>query len=222
MLTLKRYVELALEGSSFGKLAVLTGFSSRQLWLMAQGGPAAARRSEGKTLAPGMDDRYLKLGKAIDNHHGVDPEDVRRAAQRSYEQRRDTRKRRKPATLLDDAKRILEQLQQAADEKKLDEEFLFLHPAILLLAAQLVPDLQELRDARSAVEAVGYFTPVNAADSSLDGVKELAMLISKQEGFDYTQRVQLARMLYQVAGQGRPAVDTLIADAEQLIRRSGL
>lgn len=86
---LKDYLLLALANHSYQQISRASRFSTRQLWEMAGGGPAVAKRTKAGTIEPKDDERYLALGRLIPS---VDPYKVQTAAQRSYEQRKTERR----------------------------------------------------------------------------------------------------------------------------------
>lgn len=87
---LKNYLSLARANRNYEEIAQATGFSSHQVWTMAQDGRAVMKKGKDGLIQPKDDERYLALGRLIPN---VDPRQVQAAAQRSYEQRKAERKR---------------------------------------------------------------------------------------------------------------------------------
>lgn len=209
--SLQQYVRLALTTHSYHRLAARTGFSSRQLWNMAGGEAAPALRQEGRFVPPAEDERYLALGREIPPEHGIDPEDVRRAAQASYEAR-SVRPATRADALPDDGS--LGQLAARARAADVFEAFIALEEiVVLILAPTEVVEAFERAWARLIPPPemeVGYFLPPPATDPLQVRVGALAALVAEADEGQERTRMAVARILRGAALGGPERLSKLL------------
>jgi hypothetical protein len=207
---LAHYVRLANSVMSFGKLADQTRFSSRQLWTMANGGPAPARDSDDGPIEPARDERFLLLASLIPPEHSVDPEDVRRAAQETWEARNAARAARRVSSRVPASSASLAEAYRRACDVGLDEVFIDTEQVIRLAAERRAVAFEREWQSRAVERAapVGHFLPQQR--DQLESIKKLARFVAGEPSLDEKERMAVARLLRVASSEGAERLAELI------------